>query len=74
MVTGFLLRGKSVSFIFLRRTNLYFVDNFSFLTQTENAGQPPVRHGSLKNAGKTSAPVIAAGLVRQVHFFRLYQT
>lgn len=33
----------------LRRTNLNFVDNFSFLTQTGNAGQPPVRRGSQKN-------------------------
>lgn len=49
----------------LKRTNPFLVDNFSFPTQTGNAGQTPVRLGSQKKPGKTSAPVIAAGLVRQ---------
>lgn len=50
-LNGFLLHEKSMSFILLRRTHLNFVDNFSFLTQTGNAGQPPVRRGSQKNTG-----------------------
>jgi len=54
-----------VSINLLKRTNPYLGDNFWFSTQTGNAGQTPVRLGFQNKSGKTSAPVIAAGLVRQ---------